>query len=136
MNDKKETKPMVILVLFIIGFLLFGYIGLLAGAYSKTHEDVALLIALFKVPELITTTPFAIFPFDKQALMFSEVAYLLICLIIYANFEMNKRTTPGKEYGSAKFMTPSEKKDWRKKFMNQQIYTEGLPSKHELKNDK
>jgi hypothetical protein len=132
MNKQKTVNPILMTVLFLVGFVLVGYISLLAGAYVKTHEGEVLINAFLMFPDLIKENPLAIKPFNSDAIFLGMATYLISVLLIYNTYSINSRTLPGKEYGSSAFMTPDQIKDWRKKYMDKQIYTEGLPSALEL----
>ena len=132
MRNEKEIHPLKILIIFLMGLLVVSYLSLLAGAYSTETENT-IFVAFFSLPSIIQQNPFAILPFNTQALGCGICIYIVACLFAYASYEQNKRTMPGKEYGTAAFMKESEIKAWQKKYMDSQFYTEGIPTSAELK---
>jgi hypothetical protein len=132
MNKQKTVNPILMTILFFVGFVLVGYISLLAGAYVETHEGEVLINAFLMFPDLIKENPLAIKPFNADAIYLGMSVYLVCWLIGIGNYYMNKNTMVGREFGTSRFMSADEIKDWRKKYMDKQIYTEGLPSALEL----
>ena len=127
MKKNDEKSPLHYLIFFAIGLVLVIYISLIAGAYAlNSDEEITLFSAFLQVPQLIQDNYKAIYPTNPEALKFGILMYILGWAFYLVQVEMNKKTMPGKEYGTAAFMTNSEIKAYRKKYMDKTIYTEGL----------
>lgn len=127
----KNLKRKFPIGLSIVGYFILLYLICFTSAYLKTNIEETLLEILPILPDIIMKNPLNIFPLDFKSIGIMTFIYFIFILYTYTEFERNKKTMPGKEYGSAEFLSKSEMKEFRKNFMHEQLFTEGIGGKRD-----
>jgi len=129
----KNLKRKFPIGLSIVGYFILLYLTCFISAYLKTNIEETLLGILPILPDIIMKNPLNIFPLDFKLIGIMTFIYFIFILYTHTEFERNKKTMPGKQHGSAEFMSESDMKRFSRKFMDKQKYTEGIGGNFKIK---
>lgn len=112
MNSQNKDNKILIGIIGIIIYIFIVLVAIHCGNYVEANPDGSIIMALGPALNALTEDTFNIFPVTKTAyryILSFSIIFVFAVFWIYTENEKNKRTMPGKEKGTAKWLTNIKK---------------------------
>ena len=107
MTSQNKDNKILYIILGVVIYIFIVFLAIHCGNYMDANPDSSIIVALGPALDALTEDTFNVFPISKTAYsyIFSfSLIFAFFALWIYVENEKNKRTMPGKEKGTAKWL--------------------------------